>query len=239
MLNIMKFEVKAENTLVIGKALSADEGYARTAQALVKHAAVTDGLLTKLTRRAITLAFEKRENAYLTEHLAFVKPLGDFGLPKAVEHCYEQCGFEKNTRGLWSVKDYSAKAKVTRMLSAKTYGVLNEYAEYKRVEKLQRKLERQNTPQLKDEVFTKGEGAMKLVENELTEFADKLGRDLKNAQGMPTGTEEQKKVRQEYLAYLDRAKRVTASIRALVGRLNGLPADEFDRLIASLNELNR
>lgn len=195
--------------------------------------AVTDGRLTRIVRKVISCAYERKEPKLIDDLISFFKVFKTAKFGAAIKAACESVAFVSFENGKAKIADYSKKARAERALANKAFGVLLNYEQAQQALAAQKALERkQSVVPLED--LRSAKGTIGVFYDEFQELYDKKSRALERARAMA----DTNKNKDECIRYLETQTQVCRTMSLLLNKLKGLSADKANELLQKIEAMN-
>lgn len=195
--------------------------------------AVTDGRLTRIVRKVISCAYERKEPKLIDDLISFFKVFKTAKFGAAIKAACESVAFVSFENGKAKIADYSKKARAERALANKAFGVLLNYEQAQQALAAQKALERkQSVVPLED--LRSAKGTIGVFYDEFQKLYDKKSRDLERARAMA----DTNKNKDECIRYLETQTQVCRTMSLLLNKLKGLSADKANELLQKIEAMN-
>lgn len=194
---------------------------------------ISDGRLTRIVRKVISYAYEHKSPKIIDDMLTSFRTFKTAKFTAAIKAACEGHAFITFENGRAAIKDYGKKARAEKALSAKTFGVLENYEQAQQALAAQRALERKQSV-VPLENLRNAKGAIGVFHDEFTKLYDKKSNALERARSMPDSNKNKK----ECVAYLESQTQVCRVMSLLISKLEGLPTDKAAEFLKSIEDLN-
>lgn len=195
---------------------------------------ITDGRLTRLTRKVVALAYQERTPELIDAYVSFMKQFKMAKFAAAVKAALVSVAFvEFNDNGKAVINRYDRKSKAEKALADKAFGVLSNYEQAQQALARQRALERKESV-VSLEKLNAPKGAIGDLSEQLKKLYDKASGALERARAMP----EQNKNKKACIAFLEQQTAAFNTLSTLLSKMQGMNAKDFAAFNKALKELN-
>ena len=195
--------------------------------------AVTDGRLTRIVRKVISCAYERKEPKLIDDLISFFKVFKTAKFGAAIKAACESAAFISFENNKAKIADYSKKARAERALANKNFGVLLNYEQAQQALSAQKALERKISV-VPLENLRNVKGAVGVFHEEFSKLYDKKSKALESARAMADTAKHKK----ECIAFLERQTQVCRVISLLMDKLETLPANKASELLQKIEAMN-
>lgn len=195
--------------------------------------AVTDGRLTRIVRKVISYAYERKEPKLIDDLISFFKVFKTAKFASAIKAACESVAFVSFENGKAKIADYSKKARAERALANKAFGVLLNYEQAQQALAAQKALERKESV-VSLERLNAPKGAIGDLSEQLQKLYDKASNALERARAMP----EQNKNKKACVAFLEQQTAAFNTLSTLLSKMQGMNAKDFAAFNKALKEIN-